>query len=315
MDTISQALDVVNYKLPKIKFRLMEPMSQHTSFRIGGPVRVMYFPEKPSALTDLCGLLYENGVAPLIIGNGTNLLAHDKALDLVVVNTMGLNSRELTGENEITAGAGVLLSKLAVFASECGLSGFEFAHGIPGTLGGAVAMNAGAYGGEMKDVVRSTTAYNPKSGVFDITREQHGFSYRESCVTYTRDIILSSVISLHKGDTESIREKMGELNSRRSSSQPVDMPSAGSAFKRPKSGFAASLIEQAGLRGYIFGGAQVSEKHAGFIVNRGGATFSDVMAVVRHVRETVYKQFGIELELEIKIITNQKERHGGGAWK
>jgi len=311
MDTIAAALDAVHYKLPKIKYRLLEPMKRHTSFRIGGPVRAMFFPDRHAALTGLCGVLNENGVAPFIMGKGTNLLAEDGELDLVVVNTRALNSREQTGETEITAGAGIPLSKLAVFASECGLSGFEFAHGIPGTLGGAVAMNAGAYGGEMKAVVRSTKVFNHESGVFTITGEEHMFSYRQSRFAQGGGVILSSVIELQKGDTAGIREKMDELGSRRGASQPLDLPSAGSAFKRPGSGYAASLIEQAGLRGYIYGKAQVSEKHAGFIVNRGGATFSDVMAVIEHVRETVLRLFGVELELEIKIVTSM---HGGGSW-
>jgi len=303
MDKISQALEAVQYKLPRVKFKLMEPLKHHTSFRIGGPVRAMFFPNRLTALTDLCGLLHEYGVVPVIMGNGTNLLADDKALEMVVVNTMGLNSREQTGETRITAGAGVLVSKLAVFASELGLSGLEFAHGIPGTLGGAVSMNAGAYGGEMKDVISGSTVYNPEKGVFSITAEEHGFSYRHSRFSECGDVILSSVVDLEKGDTDMIREKMGELYNRRRESQPIDMPSAGSAFKRPETGFAASFIEQAGLKGYLSGGAQVSEKHAGFIINRGGATFADVMAVIRHVRETVVEQFGVELEPEIKIIS------------
>ena len=302
MDSISQALEAVQFKLPKIKFRLKEPMKFHTSFGIGGPVRVMLFPEKPTALTDLCKVLFENGVKPLIIGNGTNLLVSDGEIDIVVINTSMLSSRERTGETEITASAGVLMSRLAVFASECGLGGFEFAHGIPGSLGGAVYMNAGAYGSEMKDVVLSTKVYRPNSGVFTITGEEHMYSYRHSRFVDSGEIIVSSIIRLQKADTESIRAKMGELNTRRRESQPLDMPSAGSVFKRPKVGFAGSLIEQAGLRGYIYGGAQVSEKHAGFIVNRGGASFSDMMAVIEHVKETVFKQFGVELELEIRVI-------------
>ena len=304
MDTIDAALEAVHYKLPEIKCRLFEPMMRHTSFRIGGPVRAMFFPDRPSALAGLCGVLDENGAAPFIMGNGTNLLADDRQLDLVVVNTSALNSRGQTGETEITAGAGMLLSKLAVFASQRGLTGLEFAHGIPGTLGGAVAMNAGAYGGEMKAVVRSTKVFNPAAGVFTLTGEEHMFSYRQSRIARSGDVILSSVIELQKGDAAGIREKMEELGARRSASQPLDAPSAGSAFKRPVSGYAASLIEQAGLRGYVHGRAQVSEKHAGFIINRGGATFSDVMAVIEHVRETVFRMFGVELELEIKIVTS-----------
>ena len=302
MDAITQAFEAVQFELPKIKFRLNEPMKFHTSFGIGGPVRVTFFPDKPTALTDLCRVLFANGVKPLVIGNGTNLLVNDKALELAVINTGGLNSRERTGEAEITASAGALMSRLAVFASECGLAGLEFAHGIPGTLGGAVYMNAGAYGSEMKDVVRSTTVYRPNSGVLSIAGEEHGYSFRHSRFADSGEIVVSSVIGLQIGDTESIRERMGELNARRCESQPLDVPSAGSTFKRPKVGFAGSLIEQAGLRGYLHGGAQVSEKHAGFIVNRGGATFADVMAVIEHVQGTVLKKFGVELELEIGIV-------------
>ena len=303
MDTISKALEAVQYKLPKIKYRLMEPLKRHTSFMIGGPARAMFFPEKPTALTDLCRLLYENGVAPDIIGNGTNLLVNDEPLERVFINTMGLNNREKTGETEITAGAGLLLTKLAVFASECGLSGFEFAHGIPGTLGGAVSMNGGAYGGEIKDVILSSTVFNPDNGVISITNEEHGFSYRHTRFSECNDVILSSVIRLQHGDIDVIRARMGELHARRGQSQPIDMPSAGSTFKRPETGFAASLIEQAGLKGYIYGGVQVSEKHSGFVINRGGATFSDVMTVIGIIKEAVLKQFGVELELEIKIIS------------
>jgi len=163
-------------------------------------------------------------------------------------------------------------------------------------------MNAGAYGSEMKDVVRSTTVYRPNSGVLSIAGEEHGYSFRHSRFADSGEIVVSSVIGLQIGDTESIRERMGELNARRCESQPLDVPSAGSTFKRPKVGFAGSLIEQAGLRGYLHGGAQVSEKHAGFIVNRGGATFADVMAVIEHVQGTVLKKFGVELELEIGIV-------------
>jgi len=302
MDVISQALEAVQFELPKVKYRLMEPMKFHTSFGIGGPVRVMFFPEKPTALTDLCKVLYESGATPLVIGNGTNLLVSDEALEIAVVNTSMMNSRERTGETGITASAGVLTSRLAIFASECGLAGLEFVHGIPGSLGGAVFMNAGAYGREMKDVIQSTTVYRPNSGVITLKGDEHGYSYRRSRFAESGEIIVSSVLKLEAGETEAIRAKIAELNARRRESQPIDMPSAGCAFKHPSVGFAGSLIEQAGLRGYLHGAAQVSEKHAGFIVNRGGATFSDVMAVIEHVKETVYKQFGVEFDLEIKII-------------
>jgi UDP-N-acetylmuramate dehydrogenase len=302
MNTISQALEVVQYKLPKIKMKLGEQMKNRTSIKIGGPVRVMFFPEKIDELTSLYELLCECGVAPVIIGNGTNLLVDDKPLELAVITTMGINTCERTSGSEITVGAGALMSKVSVFASECGLSGLEFAHGIPGTLGGAIYMNAGAYGGEMKDVVQRTTASTPDGRRYTVIGTEHGFSNRHSRFTDHGDVILSSILRLQKSEITSIRDKMDELYSRRHESQPLDLPSAGSIFKRPEVGYAGSLIEQAGLKGYISGDAQISEKHAGFIVNRGGATFSDVMKVIEHTRETVKKMFDIELELEIKII-------------
>jgi UDP-N-acetylmuramate dehydrogenase len=233
------------------------------------------------------------------MGNGTNLLVGDGAHDKVIINMARLDEIECTGEMEITAGAGALLSKLAEFACERGLSGLEFAHGIPGTLGG---MNAGAYGGEISCVVHSTSVYDPEAGVFAITGLEHGFSYRRSRFTDTDEVILSSAIRLGDGDKESIKMRMDELSARRVGTQPLQLPSAGSTFKRPKDGYAAELIEKAGLKGYAIGGAQVSPKHSGFVVNRGGASYSDVMAVIEYVQETVFKQFGVELELEIKII-------------
>ena len=324
MDAISRAIAAVTDKQPGTEVRLDEPMKNHTSFKIGGPVRVMFFPGDAACLIGICGILGEYGVTPFFMGNGTNILAGDTALDIVVVNTIRLNNIELTGADSlelnaknlnlniknsasknhtmITAEAGALLSKIADFACRQGLTGFEFAHGIPGTFGGAVIMNAGAYDGEMKDVVFSTTAYNAKTGIHTVTNEEHCFSYRHSRFSNTDDVILSSAVRLQKGDRKDIKEKMDELAARRQKSQPLDMPSAGSTFKRPKDGYAAALIEQACLNGFAVGGAAVSEKHAGFIINRGGATFKDVMTVIEHVREVVFKRFGIELELEVKIL-------------
>ena len=301
-DAVESAIEAIGDRLPLLAHKADEPMRNHTSFKVGGPVRIMFFPENTGELTELCGILHEHGVRPLIIGNGTNLIVDDTPLDMAAIKTTGIDAMEYDGETAITAGTGVLLSRLAVYACERGLSGFEFAHGIPGTLGGAVIMNAGAYGGEMKDAVRSTIAYNPETGVVTITGRQHEFSYRHSRFSNADEIVICSVISLWRSDKEAIRAKMDELNTRRRESQPLDLPSAGSTFKRPKEGYAAALIEQAGLKGYAAGGAQVSEKHSGFVVNRGGASFSDIMAVVEHVQDTVLKRFGIELEPEAKII-------------
>jgi len=289
-------------RLGGIECRPDEPMKKHTSFCIGGPVRAMFFPAKHEEFIVLHELLREHGVRPLIMGNGTNLLVDDGPLDLLVINLTKLNHLERTGDLEITADAGVSLARIAVAACEAGLSGFEFAHGIPGTLGGAVAMNAGAYGGEMKDVIRSTAAYNPETGGFTVNGGEHSFSYRRSRFTDTDDVVLRSAITLRNGDRGRIRAEMDEFSALRRESQPLETPSAGSTFKRPKEGYAAALIEQAGLKGFTVGGAQVSEKHSGFIINKGGASFSDVVSVIGHVRETVFNQTGVELEPEVKII-------------
>lgn len=306
MKDISAAIDAVKKQLPEIECRRGESMKNHTSFRIGGNVSAMYIPRTLSEITSLRGILHAYDIKPLIIGNGTNLLVEDGVLRLLVIKThAGLSDIRLTGDTEITAESGALLSKLAVFAMTHNLCGLEFAHGIPGTLGGAVTMNAGAYGGEMKDVVIKTTAAAPGASVYDITGPAHGFSYRHSRFSNSDDVILSSVIQLKKSSAEEIRTRMDELAEKRRESQPLNLPSAGSTFKRPKNGFAAALIEQAGLKGYAVGGAMVSEKHSGFVVNRGGATFNDVMAVIDHVRETVFRQSGIELEPEVKIIRSR----------
>jgi len=310
MDVVARAIEAVIRSLPNVIIKIDEPMKEHTSFKVGGPVRVMFFPGSSLDLTGVCEVLDKLDVVPFIMGNGSNLLVNDKRLDLVVINTSAVNDFELIGKGasdshdhrEITADSGALLSKLAVFAYENGLTGFEFAHGIPGTMGGAVVMNAGAYGGEIKDVIVSSSVFNIDAGVYELNKPEHDFSYRHSRFSKSDDVIVSSVIRLQKGDKVRIKQKMDELSLRRRKSQPLDLPSGGSTFKRPKESYAAALIEQAGLKGYTKGGAQVSDKHAGFIVNRGNATFNDIIAVIEYVQEVVFRQFGIALEPEVKII-------------
>jgi len=298
--------------LPDVTALIDEPMKNHTTFGIGGPVSVMYFPETIFSMQRLCGKLRELDINPYVIGNGSNLLVSDNKHDLVVINTTKLRSIKLTeavseaqktqGLQGICADSGVLLSELAVFAHKHGLKGLEFAHGIPGTLGGAVVMNAGAYEGEIKDVIFSTRAYNRSSGEYTLIENEHEFSYRTSVFSGKTDIVLSSVLHLEAGDKEAIGQKMEQLAKRRRESQPLDKKSAGSTFKRPKEGFAAALIEQAGLKGFSIGGAQVSSKHAGFVVNNGNAAFDDVIAVMEHVCDTVLKHSGVLLEPEIKVL-------------
>ena len=301
-DAVSNVINTALSKIPGISLKLDEPLRNYTSFKIGGPVRVMFFPENIQCMVELCDIISEFDKTPFVMGNGSNILASDSEHDIIVINTSKLDRIERTGQFELTAEAGALLSKIALFANENGLSGLEFAHGIPGTLGGAVVMNAGAYDGEMSDVVCSSVVYCSNIGLCTLTASDHEFAYRHSRLLSSDYIVLSSILRLTEGVKTVIKSRMDELAVRRRESQPLEFPSGGSTFKRPGEGYAAALIEQAGLKGYTVGGAQVSKKHAGFVINRGDAEFADVMAVIEHVREVVYKNFGVELELELKII-------------
>lgn len=290
--------------LPDLKWAADEPMAKHTSFRIGGPAKRMAFPKTREQLVVLMGFLQDAGVKPLLIGNGTNLLVADKGLDTVVIDTSAeLSHIELTDEGEIAADAGVSLAKLALFAWKNGLTGLEFAHGIPGTVGGGVCMNAGAYGGEMKQVLRSAAVLFPEEGIRTLSCEELNLSYRRSLLTeHPEAVVLYAEFELTPGDPETIRAAMRELMAKRKASQPLEWPSAGSTFKRPEGHFAGTLIDQCGLKGLTVGGAQVSEKHAGFLINRGGATFADMAELIRQVQQRVLVETGVTLEPEVKIV-------------
>ena len=290
--------------LPDLKWAADEPMAKHTSFRIGGPAKRMAFPKTREQLVVLMGFLQDAGVKPLLIGNGTNLLVADKGLDTVVIDTSAeLSHIELTDEGEIAADAGVSLAKLALFAWKNGLTGLEFAHGIPGTVGGGVCMNAGAYGGEMKQVLRSAAVLFPEEGIRTLSCEELNLSYRHSLLTeHPEAVVLYAEFELTPGDPETIRAAMRELMAKRKASQPLEWPSAGSTFKRPEGHFAGTLIDQCGLKGLTVGGAQVSEKHAGFLINRGGATFADMAELIRQVQQRVLEETGVTLEPEVKIV-------------
>lgn len=293
--------------LPDLKWIADEPMAKHTSFRIGGPAKRMAFPETREQLVLLTGFLQEVGITPLLIGNGTNLLVADEGLDTVVIDTSDkLSHIKLTGEGEITADAGVSLAKLAVFAWKHGLTGLEFAHGIPGTLGGGIVMNAGAYGGELKDVVTEVTALYP-DGVRALMSAELDLSYRHSVFSSGDGIVLGAKLRLEQGDADSIKARMDDLMARRKASQPLELPSAGSTFKRPTGYYAGPLIEGCGLKGCRVGGAEVSRKHAGFVVNAGGATCADVLALIEKVQKTVYDAHGVMLEPEVKIIRQEED--------
>ena len=291
--------------LPDLKVAHDEPMSRHTSFRVGGPAKRMAFPSSGEQVVLLLDYARACGARPLVIGNGTNLLAPDAGLDRLVIDTSaGLNRLEKGDEPEVlTAEAGVSLARLADFACKQGLAGLEFAHGIPGTVGGAVCMNAGAYDGEMKQVIERVTVLFPEEGIKTLSCGEMDFSYRHSLLSDHPDaVVLRATFRLVPGDRETIRARMRELMARRKASQPLEYPSAGSTFKRPAGYFAGTLIESSGLKGLTVGGAQVSEKHAGFVINTGTATAADVLAVIRQVQDRVYAEKGVRLEPAVRII-------------
>ena len=305
MEQLERAIQEIKKEMPGLALYENEPMSAHCSFRIGGPVRALAAPQDVTGLTKLCYLLKKQELAPYILGNGTNILFPDEGLnDLFIISTEKLTKMFLLPDGAVYAEAGVSLSKLASFAWQNGLTGLEFASGIPGSVGGGMMMNAGAYGGELKDVVESVVIhFLPEQALYELTNEQCAFGYRTSFFQKMPGcVILSAVFRLEKGDPEKIAEKMRELNARRREKQPLDLPSAGSAFKRPEGGFAAALIDEAGLKGYSVGGAQVSEKHAGFVVNTGGATSHDVYDLMMHIRRTVYEHSKVVLEPEMIIL-------------
>ena len=288
--------------LPHIETRFFEPMAKHTSFRIGGPVEVMAFPKTAEELAALLQTAETLNIEPVILGAGTNVLAPDQGIDgLCICLKDALDGMELLDDNKIRVMAGVTMTRAAMFAANHGLSGMEFAHGIPGTVGGGVYMNAGAYGGEIRDICASVDVMDQKGNIRTLSNEQMQFSYRHSLLEETGDIVISAVFALQKKNHEEIKGRMKELQGKRSASQPLELPSAGSAFKRPVGGYAAALIDQAGLKGFSVGGAAISAKHAGFAVNIGGATAEDVKQLLQQVSDTVYERTGIRLEPEVRI--------------
>ena len=282
--------------------RYNEPMSSHTSFRIGGEAEVMAFPKSREELSDILKQAASLGVKPRILGAGTNVLAPDEGISGIVICLKDcLDSMEFLDGNKIRVMAGVTMTRAAVFAANHDLSGLEFAHGIPGTVGGGVYMNAGAYGGEICQVCESVEVMDLQGNIRVLSKEQMQFSYRHSVLEETGDLVISAVFCLEPKPGEQIKAKMKELMGKRSASQPLDLPSAGSAFKRPVGGYAAALIDEAGLKGYQVGGAAISTKHAGFAVNVGGATAVDVQKLLSQVSDIVFEKSGIRLEPEVRI--------------
>lgn len=277
-----------------------EPLSRHTTFRVGGPADVLFLPESAEELTRAMELAREAGEDCLVIGNGSNLLVRDGGVRGLVIKLAGPMSSVSVAGTSLRAQAGASLSQVSRAALQASLTGLEFASGIPGSLGGGLAMNAGAYGGELSQVVREATVLLDGM-VQTLSREELAMGYRTTRVLREGGIVLSAVLDLKEGDASEIAATMDELNRRRREKQPLFFPSAGSTFKRPEGYFAGALIEQAGLKGYSIGGAQVSEKHAGFIVNRGGATAGELLRLIEHVQEKVYAQSGVRLETEVRI--------------
>ena len=302
MNRIEHLFQMLQKEVPGLELREKELMSRHTTFRVGGPATLMALPDTEEKLLAAVRISRSEGIEPLFIGMGSNLLVDDDGLDTFVIKTAPqLNAFSVDGVR-ITALAGTPLVQIANAAADHGLTGLEFAHGIPGSLGGAVTMNAGAYDGEMRQVVKSVRVLDKNNKVYDIPAEECNFRYRHSLFSDSEFLVLSAVIELKLGDENAIRARMAELMAKRKEKQPLEWPSAGSTFKRPEGYFAAALIDQCGLKGLSLGGAQVSEKHAGFVINTGDATCSDILALMNQVRERVLAETGVTLEPEVKYL-------------
>jgi UDP-N-acetylmuramate dehydrogenase len=293
---LANILEELKKIMPEENILVNEPMKNHTTFKVGGPADYLVIPETKEQIVECLKL----DVPKFILGNGSNLIVKDGGIRGLVIKTSKLDKLDLIEDDVIEAGAGCYLSVISNLAKKNSLTGFEFASGIPGTFGGAVMMNAGAYGGEMKDVVIETT-YIDEDLVVKTTTE-HDFSYRKSMFTNTNRVILSSKLKLAKGNYEEIDARIKELSEARRTKQPLSFPSAGSTFKRPEGYFAGKLIEDSELKGFSIGGAQVSELHAGFIINKGGATAKDILDLIKHVQNEVKNKFGVNLETEVKIV-------------
>ncbi|MBQ2402216.1 MAG: UDP-N-acetylmuramate dehydrogenase [Lachnospiraceae bacterium] len=289
-----------------MEVRINEPMMKHTSFRAGGAARWFAVPETAEELKAVLAACRKADTPWYVIGNGSNLLVSDKGFPGVIISTDKFDRLEVNG-TEISVGAGVMLSKLANTAYKAGLTGLEFAAGIPGTVGGACVMNAGAYGSEMINVLKSVTVLTPEGNVETLPVEMLELGYRTSVIPKKGYLVLEAVMSLTEGNMEESKALMDDLAFRRKDKQPLEFPSAGSTFKRPAGHFAGKLIEDCGLKGFTVGGAQVSEKHAGFVINKGGATASDIYNLCKEVEKRVKAEFGVSLEMEVKLLGEFEE--------
>ncbi len=295
-------LETIKGKNGNIEYVENCPMDKYTSFRIGGKADIAFFPKNENELVECVGILCDNEIPFEIIGNGTNLLVSDEGIEGAAIILSGLKEAGINGTH-IIAGAGCPLTRLASLAAEHSLTGLEFAYGIPGTVGGGVLMNAGAYGGQISDVLVSSRYYDvEKRRIFTRTASEHNFSYRSCAYMNEKHIILSAELELAYGDKDEITAKMNDLLARRKSKQPLEYPSAGSVFKRGEGYYTSQLIDEAGLKGLSVGGAQVSQKHSGFIINKGKATCKDVTGLIEQIKAELKAKFGVEPDCEIRFI-------------
>ena len=291
--------------LDKEGIYLNEPMKNHISFKVGGPADFLLKPKTEDEIKRLIEFLKNENIPYIVVGNGSNLLVKDGGIRGVVIKIADNFNKFEIEDTKVVAQSGALLSFMGKAILNKSLTGFEFAAGIPGTLGGAIAMNAGAYGGEMKDIVKSVRLMDSKGNIIELSNKEMEFEYRRSLISKSDYIVLSAIIELKEGNFDEIKGYMKELTKSRVTKQPLNLPSAGSTFKRPEGHFAAKLIEDSGLKGLTLGGARVSEKHSGFVVNIGDAKAKDIIELINVVKSTVYSKFGVMLEEEVKILGDE----------
>lgn len=299
---MEKAIEELRSRLGEEGLRLQEPMKEHTTFRVGGAADIFLLPKDTEELRDALHILKKYNIPTMVVGNGSNLLVRDKGIRGAVIQIYPRMAEVMIAGDRIEAKGGALLSTVAAKAADAALTGLEFAAGIPGSIGGAVVMNAGAYGGEMKDVLISVDVLTENLEIKTIPAEELELGYRHSIVPEAGYIVLSAKMQLQKGNQEAIRSRMAELAEQRREKQPLQYPSAGSTFKRPTGYFAGKLVQDAGLKGKTIGGAQVSEKHSGFLINIGGATAQDILDLIAFCQKEVQEQFGVTLETEVKIV-------------
>lgn len=305
MENLQKCIDELKQILPQEAVLLDEPMSKHTTFKIGGPADCFVIPSTAEEAVKVIKIIHKYNMPFTMIGNGSNLLVMDKGIRGIVVNLNERFAKIEQKENILRVQCGALMADVSKFAGSCSLTGLEFAVGIPGSIGGCIFMNAGAYDGEIKNVVKSVTTVTKDGKLICYTKEQAQFGYRHSIFQDNGDLILEVELELSFGDKEAIEAKMADLTQRRETKQPLELPSAGSTFKRPPGYFAGTLIDQTGLKGLTVGGAQISTKHAGFVVNIGGATAQNVLDLIAQVQKRVYEKHGVKLYPEVKMIGEQ----------